>query len=432
MNNQESAIVPILSLDGDSGLLVISPLGRGAKGVVFLIKEETGGELLALKVILKDVVEKKNKELCNGNEFKRVSFERQVLSHFDHPLLPKLRGVLATEKIIGYAIDFCPGRDLNHLRKQQSERMFSVDIIRFYAAELILALEYLHKQGIAYRDLKPENILIQETGHIMLVDFDLSTRISSISNPNSQNQTPVNHRRSSSKKRFSPFHRCCNSGISPEDLSELGRTPVVSQESTEKSNSFVGTEEYVAPEIIQGYGHDFAVDWWSLGVVLYEMLYGTTPFKGTNRKATFFKILTGTPDLVGETTPLRDLIRNMLIKDPKERIKVDGIKAHEFFKGVDWEMIQEMSRPPYIPPSYEFGGKDGIMKIDVETFVQKIFSGEGENEKKKVDHGHKSNYENNNNNNKQDDKEEKKFGDEGVWVQGLNNHPQESDNFLVF
>ncbi|KAF2284566.1 hypothetical protein GH714_027126 [Hevea brasiliensis] len=117
------------------------------------------------------------------------------------------------------------------------------------------------------------------------------------------------------------------------------------------------------------------------------MLYGVTPFKGANRKDTFFKILTKSPDLVGEATPLRDLIGKLLVKDPKSRIKAEEIKRHEFFEGIDWALILQMARPPYIPPaSYEFWekeGKEGTMKIDVESFVQRIFSGnEGEKEEK--------------------------------------------------
>lgn len=114
-----------------NGLKVMSPLGRGAKGVVFLVKEDVFGELWALKVILRDLVEKKNKDVSDGSEYKRICFERQVLSQFKHPLLPRLRGVLATDKIVAYAIDFCPGRDLNQLRKQQSEKMFSIEMIRY-------------------------------------------------------------------------------------------------------------------------------------------------------------------------------------------------------------------------------------------------------------------------------------------------------------
>ncbi|XP_065880080.1 serine/threonine-protein kinase OXI1-like [Euphorbia lathyris] len=422
--NSLDKIVPILNLED---LKVISPLGRGAKGLVFLVKQDQCPQLWALKVILRDLIEKKNKDVSTGNEYKRVCFERQVLSHFKHPLLPSLRGVLATDKIVAYAIDFCPGRDLNYLRKQQTESTFSVDIIRFYSAELVLALEYLHKIGIAYRDLKPENILVQENGHIMLVDFDLSTKIS-----------PSRHKSPSSdlgakqhpfRRRRSFFSRFCNSGITPDDSSD--DNPIVPEpEATEKSNSFVGTEEYVAPEIIQGYGHDFAVDIWSLGVVIYEMLYGVTPFKGSNRKETFFRILTKAPDLVGEATPLRDLIRKLLVREPRERIKLEEIKRHEFFEGINWEMLMQLSRPPYIPPtSHEFWvteGKEGIMKIDVESFVQRIFGGdEVGNQKDKEDENEKQ---------KQKQLPQQDEGtntNKGVWVNGLDNTP-ENHNFLVF
>lgn len=120
--------VPDLSL-GD--LKVIAPVGRGAKGVVFLVQDGPFLEFRALKVILRDRIMKKNKDVENyGDEYKRISFELEVLNQLDHPLLPKLHGVLTTEKIIGYAIDYCPGRDLNSLRKKQTEKMFSDDAIR--------------------------------------------------------------------------------------------------------------------------------------------------------------------------------------------------------------------------------------------------------------------------------------------------------------
>lgn len=112
-------------------LKVIAPVGRGAKGVVFLVQDGPFLEFRALKVILRDRIMKKNKDVENyGDEYKRISFELEVLNQLDHPLLPKLHGVLTTEKIIGYAIDYCPGRDLNSLRKKQTEKMFSDDAIR--------------------------------------------------------------------------------------------------------------------------------------------------------------------------------------------------------------------------------------------------------------------------------------------------------------
>lgn len=120
----------IPTLDFES-LKVVSALGRGAKGVVFLVRDEERREDLALKVISRALIEKKAKA-CNhdGSEYKRVSFEQRVLRRLRHPLFPRLRGVLHTEKLVGYAIDYCPGRDLSALRKRQTERMFSDDVIR--------------------------------------------------------------------------------------------------------------------------------------------------------------------------------------------------------------------------------------------------------------------------------------------------------------
>ncbi|XP_059431828.1 serine/threonine-protein kinase OXI1-like [Corylus avellana] len=369
--DEEDREIPALDFQN---FKVISAVGRGAKGVVFLAKDEVSDEFVALKVIAKALIEGKGK--ADGGEYKRIFFEQQVLRRLSHPLLPRLRGVLATENVVAHAIDYCPGGNLHSLRKRQTEKMFSDDVIRFYAAELVLALEYLHSFGIVYRDLKPENVMIQENGHIMLVDFDLSTRLS----PKSPRSTPesdlVPKSNSVKKKRLSPLHRFCNSGILPEDSISPGNSVKPESDPTEKCNSFVGTEEYVAPEIVLGNGHDFAVDWWSLGVVLYEMLYGTTPFRGSNRKETFYRILSKTPELTGETTPLRDLIAKMLEKDPEKRIELEGIKGHDFFRGIEWDYVLGISRPPFVPQD-ETGGIEGNKNIDAELFVQSLV-GNGE------------------------------------------------------
>ncbi|KAA8543558.1 hypothetical protein F0562_021696 [Nyssa sinensis] len=405
-------------------LKVISALGRGAKGVVFLIKtESSNAEFLALKAISKASIEKNEiNDISDGSEYRRICFEQEVLSRLQHPLLPRLRGVLGTDKIIGYAIDYCPGRDLNSLRKKQTEKMFSDDIIRFYAAELILALEYLHGLGIVYRDLKPENVMIQENGHLMLVDFDLSTKLSLKSPETLPVITSVVKSEPMKKNRLLSFYRCCNSGISPEDSvspPELVVNLAISESDlVTKSNSFVGTEEYVAPEIILCKGHDFAVDWWCLGIVLYEMLYGTTPFRGSNRQETFQRILTKSPELVGEPTQLRDLIGKLLEKDPKQRISLEGIKGHDFFRGLDWDLIWRISRPPFIPGWTEYEDTEGNNGIDVESIVQGIFK---TGHDKKVEANESAENRNNHENTS-----------DGVRVEGLNHPSSLTDNFSIF
>ncbi|KAG5071691.1 hypothetical protein JHK86_006902 [Glycine max] len=363
-------------------LRVVSAVGRGAKGVVFLARtgDRSSEECVALKVIPKALILQKAK-LINDVEYTRVSFEEQVLRRFDHLLLPRLRGVFETEKVVGFGIDYCHGGTLHSLRKKQTEKMFSDDTIRFYAVELVLALEYLHNLGIVYRDLKPENVMIQDNGHIMLVDFDLSKKLNPKS-PHSLSQnsspSPNSKTKQTRKQRLMRFYSFCNSGILPCDsdseppLSSVNSVRRTESDLVEKSNSFVGTEEYVAPEIVSGKGHGFSVDWWSYGVVLYEMLYGTTPFKGSNRKETFYRILMKEPELTGEKTALRDLIGKLLEKNPDRRIQVNEIKGHNFFKGVKWDTVLHIARPPYIPEN-EVENKVGFSKSDVEVFVDNVF-----------------------------------------------------------
>ncbi|GAB2226330.1 hypothetical protein Droror1_Dr00022132 [Drosera rotundifolia] len=383
------------SLDGINGdvraldfdrLEVIGQVGRGAKGVVFHVRvADDGEEDLALKVVSKAVMRRKNSG-GNSNGRRRVSFEQRVLRRIKHPLLPRLRGVLETEEVVGYAMDYCPGGDLNSVRRKQSEKTFSDDVIRFYAAELVLALEYLHSLGIVYRDLKPENILIQSNGHLMLVDFDLATQVppKSLSPTEQSAHLPKKTKKPAKTQLITKLRQIYNKVNSSEVSHLSSRVRPYKSRSTEsdssgRSHSFVGTEEYVAPEMIIGQGHDFAIDWWCLGITLYEMLYGETPFKGLNRRETFYRILTKSPELDGEATPLRDFIRKLLEKEPQKRISLEEIKRHDFFKGIDWDMIMQLSRPPFIPGRPEIRtGVDGMLKgVDVENIVQGIF-GDGE------------------------------------------------------
>lgn len=265
-----------------------------------------------------------------------------------------------------------------------------------------------------YRDLKPENVMIQENGHLMLVDFDLSTRLQP-KNPDirqitqsSSSSKQGGQKKNEKKKKNNKLKRLqyslfkCYSRIPEVEYSvhpvEIDSDSGSNRSDTvEKSKSFVGTEEYVAPEMISGDGHDFGVDWWCLGVMLHEMLYGTTPFRGVNRKETFYRILTKVPELIGEPTPLRDLIRKLLEKDPKKRITVEEIKRHDFFQGVDWDRILEIQRPPFIPIGED---REGNRQIDLESFVHGVFkvSDDDNDEKpKKVENT-----------------------DRGVWTEGLN------------
>ncbi|CAL0329173.1 unnamed protein product [Lupinus luteus] len=344
---------PDLNLDNLKALKI---LGRGAMGTVFLIHHTT---TFALKVVDKTSIHSKL------DAERRARWEIQLLSQLSHPFLPSLISTFESQHFLAWALPYCPGGDLNLLRYRQNDRVFSPPVIRFYVAEILCALQHLHSLGIAYRDLKPENVLIQSSGHVTLTDFDLSRKLAPktvqtvISDPPPLPvpETHRKHRRSFS--RWIHFH--------PSDLSsqrnglkktKSARVSPVSRRKPsfsngERSNSFVGTEEYVSPEVVRGDGHEFAVDWWAMGILTYEMLYGTTPFKGKNRKETFRNVLMKTPEFVGKRSELTDLIEKLLEKDPTKRLGyargATEIKEHAFFKGVQWDLLTEMVRPPFIP-----------------------------------------------------------------------------------
>ncbi|CAA3021740.1 serine/threonine-protein kinase UCNL-like [Olea europaea var. sylvestris] len=354
----------LLDLDN---LQAIKLLGKGAMGTVFLVHHKSNDPLARCPFALK-VVEKSSLRHTYG----RAGHEISVLSRLhNHPFLPYLFGSFENHEIICWAIPFCPGGDLNVLRYSQNDRVFSPAVIRFYLAEIICALEQLHRQGIVYRDLKPENILVQQSGHVMLTDFDLSTDLAPRKPDNLEYYTspeensPANLKYTHLAGKFTRFiisksgkHAFNNNKTGLKKVKSSRVSPVSRKKpddfpANERSNSFVGTEEYVAPEIIRGAGHEFAVDWWALGVLGYEMLYGTTPFKGKNRKTTFQKILLGQPEFFGKPNPLTDLIRKLLEKEPTRRLGYRRgaceIKEHEFFRGLNWNLLTEVVRPPFLP-----------------------------------------------------------------------------------
>ncbi|KAF6149456.1 hypothetical protein GIB67_024703 [Kingdonia uniflora] len=350
-------------------LQVQSFLGRGTKGVVFLVKLPRSRPL-ALKVISREELMKKKNGKSRELVLKQVLLERDFLKMFDHPLLPKFRGEIVTDVMVGLAIDYCPGGDLRTLLERQTEKMFSCDNIRFYAAEIVLALEYLHGLNIVYRDLKPDNIMIQETGHVMIVDFDICTKLSPkpVLVPQPANTVTTTDRKAL-RQKYLPVSRYCK----PVPIQPVFNNIIESVKTEKfKSMSMAGTEHYISPEILLRKGHDYSADWWGLGIMLYEMLYGKHPFSGNTPKETFDQILEKEPNLVGDQTALIDLIAKLLNKDPLERITLEGIKSHRFFEGVDWETILDISRPPYIPNCANIIMEE-TEKIDVVSFVRECY-----------------------------------------------------------
>nr|AML76651.1 putative LOV domain-containing protein [Malesherbia fasciculata] len=304
----------------------IKPLGCGDTGSVHLVELRGTGELYAMKAMEKSV-------MLNRNKVHRACIEREIISLLDHPFLPTLYASFQTSTHVCLITDFCPGGELFSLLDQQPMKLLKEESARFYAAEVVIGLEYLHCLGIVYRDLKPENILLQKDGHIVLTDFDLS--FMTACKPQVLKLSPPRNRR---RSRSQP-------------------PPTFVAEPVTQSNSFVGTEEYIAPEIITGTGHSSAIDWWALGILLYEMLYGRTPFRGKNRQKTFANILHKDltfPSSIPVSLAGRQLINALLNREPTNRLGsktgANEIKQHPFFRGINWPLIRCLEPPPLDVP----------------------------------------------------------------------------------
>ncbi|KAJ1408688.1 Serine/threonine-protein kinase, active site [Sesbania bispinosa] len=354
---------------------LLKRIGYGDIGSVYLVELRGSNAHFAMKVMDKAALISRNKLL-------RAQTEREILGLLDHPFLPTLYSYFETDKFYCLVMEFCSGGDLHSLRQKQPNKCFTEEAARFYASEVLLALEYLHMLGIVYRDLKPENLLVRDEGHIMLSDFDLSLRCSV--SPTLVKSSPTNAGNGGGgdsggmlgddqavQGNAQPsgfFPRILPSKKNRKAKSDFGllvgggnRLPELMAEPTNvRSMSFVGTHEYLAPEIIKGEGHGSAVDWWTFGIFLYELLHGTTPFKGAGYKATLFNVV-GQPLRFPETPQIsstaRDLIKGLLVKEPQKRIAykrgATEIKQHPFFEGVNWALVRS-AMPPHVPEPIDF------------------------------------------------------------------------------
>ncbi|XP_068152342.1 ribosomal protein S6 kinase 2 beta [Drosophila tropicalis] len=285
-------------------------LGEGSFGKVFLVRKIIGkdaGTLYAMKVLKKATLKVKDRV--------RSTNERKILADVGHAFIVKLHYAFQTPGKLYLILDFLRGGDL--FTRLSKEVMFTEEDVKFYLAELALALNHLHTLGIIYRDLKPENILLDEHGHIALTDFGLSKQ--------------------------------------PLDGS--------------KTYSFCGTVEYMAPEIVNRKGHDFAADWWSFGVLMYEMLTGNLPFHGQTRQETMNQILRSKLGMPENLSPeAQSLLRALFKRNPQNRLGAGSqgildIKAHCFFGTIDWVRLERKQvRPPFIPAV----SRDDAFYFDVE------------------------------------------------------------------
>ncbi|KAE8712224.1 Serine/threonine-protein kinase D6PKL2 [Hibiscus syriacus] len=316
------------------------------------------------------------KELASRSKEGRARTEMEILESLDHPFLPSLYAVVDSPKWLCLLTEFCPGGDLHVLRQRQPLKRFPDSAVRFYASEVVVALEYLHMLGIVYRDLKPENVLVRTDGHVMLTDFDLSLKCNDsmstpqiISNqrppvPGLQNDHPIDKPPFTSSSCIIP--NCIVPAVScfhpkrkrKKKSAHRGGPEFVAEPIDVRSMSFVGTHEYLAPEIVSGEGHGSPVDWWTLGIFIYELFYGVTPFRGVDHELTLANIVARALEFPKEPAvpaAAKDLILQLLVKDPARRLGstmgASAIKHHPFFQGVNWALLRCTS-PPYVPPPF--------------------------------------------------------------------------------
>ncbi|GER25555.1 protein kinase-like protein [Striga asiatica] len=318
---------------------MLRKIGGGDIGTVYLSELMGTGCLFAVKVM-------DNEFLVARKKMTRAHTEREILGILDHPFLPTLYAHFATDKFSCLVMEYCPGGDLHVLRQKQPSRFFTEKAARFYAAEVVVALEYLHMLGVVYRDLKPENVLVREDGHIMLTDFDLSLRCPTPVTPTLLKPPTTN---SSCIDPLCLHPSCFKTPRKPEPHHPDTRYPQMVLEPTgAHSNSFVGTHEYLAPEVVRGEGHGSPVDWWTLGVFIYEMLYGRTPFRGSTNEETLSNVVSrcvGFPGAPVVSSAARDLMRRLLRKEPRERMGCAAeIKGHPFFEGMNWALVRNRDR----------------------------------------------------------------------------------------
>lgn len=276
---------------------LLKVVGKGSFGKVMQVRKKDTSRIYALKTIRKA-------HIISRSEVAHTLAERSVLAQINNPFIVPLKFTFQSPEKLYFVLAFVNGGELfHHLQKEQR---FDVNRSRFYTAELLCALECLHGFNVIYRDLKPENILLDYQGHIALCDFGL-----------------------------------CKLDMKDED----------------RTNTFCGTPEYLAPELLMGNGYNKTVDWWTLGVLLYEMLTGLPPFYDENTNEMYRKILSEPLHFPGhDVVPpaAKDLLTKLLNRDPQQRLGANGsaeIKAHPFFHAIDWRKLLQRKYEPAFKPS---------------------------------------------------------------------------------
>lgn len=290
---------------------LLKVVGKGSFGKVMQVRKKDTGAIYAMKVLKKE-------QLVKRKQVAHTQTERKVLESIEHPFVVSLRFAFQTDTKLYMILDYFTGGELFfHLK---SHGRFPEERAKFYAAEIVLALECLHKNDIVYRDLKPENVLLDDEGHIRLTDF----------------------------------------GLSKDSVS-----------SNQLTHTFCGTPEYLAPEVIHGAGYGQGVDWWSLGTLLYEMLTGLPPFFNHNLHVMYEKIIRAKltfPAYLSQDA--RSVLAALLERSPKKRLgagtdDAESIKRHPFFSSIDWDLLYNKKMTPPFKPTIVDGAED-VTNVDEE------------------------------------------------------------------
>mmetsp|Transcript_5276 Transcript_5276/g.19728 ORF Transcript_5276/g.19728 Transcript_5276/m.19728 type:complete len:1267 (-) Transcript_5276:1252-5052(-) len=308
---------------------IIKPISRGAFGTVFLARKKKSKDLFAIKVLKKE-------QLIRRKQTKRVLAERNIMAMASNEFIVNFYYSFQGRSNLYIVMEYCRGGDVFSLLQKhlQENQAFSVEMAKQFICETILALKYLHSHGIVHRDLKPDNILICQDGHIKLTDFGLSD-LGLID--------------------LDPFYAEAVMG-SPLLSPHTDRGKKFRDSSEKEAERFRGTPDYLAPEILLGEDHSFPVDWWAVGILLFEFLYGCPPFNSDCPSEIFDNILSLSipwPSRDIDDTPREaiDLIEKLLVLDPKKRLGANGpqeVMSHSFFNDVDWEHLRQR-RPHFVP-----------------------------------------------------------------------------------
>jgi serine/threonine kinase 38 len=300
----------------------IAIIGKGAFGEVRVARNKNTGEVLAMKKMVKS-------EMIFKNQVMHVRAERNVLAIADNSYIVELKYSFQDENNLYLVMEYLPGGDLMNILMKKD--ILPESEARFYIAETIAAIESIHKLNYIHRDIKPDNILIDKYGHVKLSDFGLCKHAQVI-------------------EKYNKIKK-----LNDEDFRKLASKSIEFKRNRVLAFSTVGTPDYIAPEVFGKSGYNEAVDWWSVGVIFYEMVVGYPPFYADEPSLTCQKILhwrktLHIPKQAGLSKEASDLIKK-LICDPEDRLGsrgVEEIKAHTFFRGLDWNRLRDI-QPPWVP-----------------------------------------------------------------------------------